>query len=332
MTSLSNDRPAPDRSRAVMALTGACAMWGLGFPLVKAFALSATVAAPGVSSWFVAAFMLFVRFAVAALVLVALTRAWPAASEWKQGLALAVITGLGMLLQTDALAYTAASTAAFLTQGYVVLLPLIGVARTRRLPPLRVSVCATLVLVGLAILSHFDPGALRLGRGEAETLGAAAFFTVQILLVDARTFSANRTALVTLVMFAGIAAVVLPFAVVASRGGTDVAPVVGAPGSVTYLVVTTLLPTLGSFLLMNRFQRRVTANEAGIVYAIEPVFASAFALVLPAWLSRFSRVYYPNEHLEPRLLLGGVLVVGANLVLALGERRAPPSAAKSPNA
>jgi drug/metabolite transporter (DMT)-like permease len=81
----------------------------------------------------------------------------------------------------------------------------------------------------------------------------------------------------------------------------------------------TLLPTLASFLLMNSFQRHVTASEAGIVYATEPVIASVCALFFPAVLSRVLRIDYANESLDPRLLAGGALVVAANLLLALSR-------------
>jgi hypothetical protein len=41
---------------------------------------------------------------------------------------------------------------------------------------------------------------------------------------------------------------------------------------------------------------------------------SLFALFVPAWLSRLASVNYANEILGPRLLLGGGLVLAANLL------------------
>jgi drug/metabolite transporter (DMT)-like permease len=308
-----------NRMRAIGALVVACFFWGLGFPLVKTFSIAASSLDPGVSSWFVAAFMVVMRFGIAALAVALSVRAPPSSPEFRQGIALGAVTGLGMLLQTDALAYTEASTSAFLTQGYIVLLPIIGILRTFRLPPARVAVCAFMVFLGLAILSRFDPHTLSLGRGEAETLGAAACFTVQILLLDAPGFAGNRNGPVSLVMFAGMALFLLPVAFFSARGMGDVAIALGGRGSVANLAIMTLLPTLGSFLLMNRFQREVTPTEAGVIYATEPVFASAFAMFAPGGLSLVSGIAYANERADSRLVLGGALVVGANLLLSLGR-------------
>jgi drug/metabolite transporter (DMT)-like permease len=118
-------------------------------------------------------------------------------------------------------------------------------------------------------------------------------------------------------MFLTMAVVAAPVAVLTARGASDVGAVLEAPGAFGLLVTITLLPTLGSFVLMNAFQRRVTASEAGVMYATEPVFASAFALFLPAVMSRLLQIEYPNEGLDSRLFVGGALVVVANLLLAL---------------
>ena len=47
-------------------------------------------------------------------------------NEVRQGFAIAMWGGAGMWLQADALAYTEASTSAFLTQAYCIILPLIA--------------------------------------------------------------------------------------------------------------------------------------------------------------------------------------------------------------
>jgi len=316
------------RARAVLALFVACTLWGFGFVLVKAFTTATIDGEPRLASWFVASFMVCARFGAAGVIVWAVERSRPERGEWIQGLGLGASTGLGMVLQTDGLAYTNASTGAFLTQGYVVLLPVVGALWTLRLPPFRIMGSATLVLAGLALLSHLDLQTLRLGRGEAETLAAAACFTAQILVLDARRFRKNRTGPVSFVMFLSMALVALPVSVATARSGADVSAILRAPGSLGLLAAMTLLPTLGSFLLMNRFQRHVTAAEAGIVYATEPVIASASALFFPAVLSHLLGIDYPNESLDPRLVTGGALVVVANFLLAFTS--APVGAAPAP--
>ena len=68
-------------------------------------------------------------------------------------------------------------------------------------------------------------------------------------------------------------------------------------------------------LMMNGWQRRVTATEAGLIYCAEPLFVSALALFLPGWFSLWTGVNYPNEHLTARLLAGGTLLTAANVLL-----------------
>jgi drug/metabolite transporter (DMT)-like permease len=305
------------RFRAIGALVAACVFWGVGFPISKGLMLGALHVDPGVSSWFLAAYLIGFRFLLAAMLLLLVDPIRPNWRELAQGVALGVITGVGMLFQLDGLVYTEASTNAFLTQGYIVLLPVAATVANRRAPPARIVACSLLVLVGLAILARFDPRAMSLGRGEAETLFAATCFTFQILLLDARRFAQNRTRPVSVVMFTTMGAVTLPAVVAASRSIDDLRIPLSAPMSWCYFLTLIALPTMGSFLLMNRYQRLVSASEAGIIYATEPVFASVFALVLPAAISRISGISYANETVDTRMVTGGALVVLANMLLVL---------------
>jgi len=317
------------RARAVSALVFSCLCWGLGFPLYKALMARAELLAPGIDSWFASSFTIALRFLLGGIVLSALWPLLPTRRELEQGLLLGVVTSLGMVLQADGLAYTQASTSAFLTQGYVLLLPGITALSARRWPAPRVLACAGLAVLGLALLSGFDPATLSLGRGEAETLGAALCFTVQILLLDKQGYRENRTLPVTTVMFFAMAAAAAPIAVSSVRTRGDVLALVGTTPSLLVFMTLLVLSTVLSFALMNRFQRAVSAAEAGVIYGMEPVFASFFALFLPAWLSPRLAVAYDNEVLGAKLLFGGGLVVAATLGLSLwgGERQAASSSA-----
>jgi drug/metabolite transporter (DMT)-like permease len=216
-----------------------------------------------------------------------------------------------------------------LTQGYVLLLPLIAGLSARRWPPRRILGCAALAVFGLTVLSGFEPATLTLGRGEAETLGAALCFTAQILLLDHAGFAQNRTAPVSNVMFFTVAALAAPVALGNLRDGSDVLAVVGTSGALVIFLMLFLFSTLFAFVLMNRFQRVVTASEAGIIYGMEPVFASLFALGLPSWLSSGLDIAYQNEELGARLLLGGSMVVAATVGLSLFDRAERQAASSS---
>jgi hypothetical protein len=68
---------------------------------------------------------------------------------------------------------------------------------------------------------------------------------------------------------------------------------------------------------MNTWQPEITATEAGLIYCVEPVFASAFALFLPAVISGWAGFHYDNEQLTWHLLIGGGLVTLANVLIQL---------------
>ena len=68
-------------------------------------------------------------------------------------------------------------------------------------------------------------------------------------------------------------------------------------------------------MVMNVWQRHVTATEAGLIYCSEPVFASLLALFLPAIFSAWANIHYANENLTLRLLVGGGLITAANILL-----------------
>ena len=110
-------------------------LWGFSFPVLKAIAAIHEQLVPGGSSWFVTAWSVGPRFIVAGLVLaVALGRTLGqiTALEFRQGTGMACFLALGLLFQVDGLQHTTASVSAFLTQVYVVLIPLYLAVKWRR--------------------------------------------------------------------------------------------------------------------------------------------------------------------------------------------------------
>jgi drug/metabolite transporter (DMT)-like permease len=305
----------PSKLRALLALVCTCALWGLSFPVMKALGLHLSAQSPGISTWFVAATTVVVRFGSGTLVLALAGVVVPTKLEIKQAVLLGVFSGAGMLLQMDALNFSPASTSAFLTQGYIVILPVAAALSARAWPQLKTVVCVLVSATGLAVLSGFDWVSLRLGRGETETLMAACSFAVQILCLDSKAYRGNRPRVVTMIMFASIAALLVPVALCTMRGVSEARLLFATPLSLTLVFVLSVPCTVIAFSMMNRYQPEVGASEAGIIYGAEPLFASLFALFLPALFARWAGVDYANEQLTVRLLIGGGLVVLANVLL-----------------
>jgi drug/metabolite transporter (DMT)-like permease len=301
----------------MLALVCTCALWGLSFPVMKTLGLQLSALHSGISTWFVAAATLVVRFSASGVLLALSGLARPTAKEWQQGLWMGLFTGTGMLFQMDALSFTSASTSAFLTQGYIVILPVVAAVTARALPTLKIALCVLTIASGLALLSGFDWARLRLGRGETETLLAAVCFAFQILCLDHRAYRVNRTRVVSVLMFFAIALLLAPVALFSARGVADFGVLLSTPVTGALVLVLSVPCTTIAFGLMNRYQPEVNASEAGIIYGAEPLFASLLALFLPNFLAGLARVGYSNERLSERLVMGGGLVVVANVLLQL---------------
>jgi drug/metabolite transporter (DMT)-like permease len=306
--------------RALIGLLLANLFWGLSFPLIKAMGHEQLQLVPASSSWFITTLTVAARFVLAALVMLPLARSQLAElrpGELRQGVTLGVTLGAGLLLQVDGLQYTAASTSAFLTQFYAIMIPVVVAVRTRRAPPPLTWICVALVLAGVAILGRFDFRALHLGRGELETLLSSVFFMLQMFALEDPRHAGNRTLAVTAVMFATVAVVFSALALVLAPAPLDcLQPWTSGPW-LGFLGLLTLFCTLGAFTLMNRWQPQITATEAGLIYCFEPVFASVMALFLPGLFSRWAGFDYANETITWQLLAGGGLITLANVLLQL---------------
>ena len=318
--------PAPRsvHTQAILGLLLANLFWGLSFPLIKAIIFAHEQVLPAGGHWFVTAMTVAPRFLLATALLAFLTRrelARLTRGEIRQGLLLGLSAALGMYLQNDGLHFTNASTSAFLTQFYAIMIP-VGVAlRSRRVPGAAVGVACALVLAGVAVLGRFDFQTLRLGRGEVETLLSSVFFMGQIFLLSDPKYATNRMLPVTVVMFAAEAVGFTALAFGTAAHPADFfTPWLSGPW-LGFTVLLTVFCTLGSFTLMNRWQPMISATEAGLLYCVEPVFTALMALFLPGLFSRWAGFDYPNETLTWHLLIGGGLVTLANVLIQL---RPPP--------
>ncbi|HOB98645.1 MAG TPA: EamA family transporter [Verrucomicrobiota bacterium] len=298
--------------------------WALSFPIMKAVTLAQQAMLPDASSWFAAALCMVYRFGIAAGVMLVLC--WPTLarmtrSEVWEGVGLGAFASAGLILQMDGLAYTEASTSAFLTQCYCLIIPIWLGLIERRWPSATVLVSCALVVLGVGILSEIDWRTFRLGRGEAETVLASVVFAAQILWLQRPRFAGNNVNHFTLVMFAVISLCCFPIAWVTSSSPSDMVRAYGTPALGLFLGVLVLFSTLGGYLLMNAWQPKVSATEAGLIYCAEPLFASLAAVMLPAWLSCLARIDYPNEIVGGSLVAGGSLITLANVLMQMPAGR-----------
>lgn len=312
------------RTRALLMLVLANLFWGLSFPVIKGLVLVQEKVAPTAGTWFITANAIAPRFILGALILFLLRprEAWRVTRlELKQGVAIGLFMAAGMLFQNDGLQFTAASTSAFLTQLYAILIPVYVALRSRRPPGAVVWLSCGLVLVGVAILGRFDWRAVHLGRGEWETLLASVFFMGQILWLEKPEFAANRALQITLIMFAMQAVIFSGLTLGTMPDGAALVATWTSPAWLVLVAILTVFCTIGAYWLMNAWQPKISATEAGLIYCVEPIFGSGMALFVPALISAAAGIAYANESLTMSLLVGGGLITAANVLIQL---RPPP--------
>jgi len=157
----------------------ATAFWGLSFPIIKALHLLQLQLIPGGGTWFSAVYLVAPRFVLATSGACRLAGAGflaRVARELKQGVIIGLFATAGMLFQNDGLQFTSASTSAFLTQFYAILIRFISpCARAAA----RGQWCGSVAL-SCSRAWRFSAGltgrTFSLGRGEWETLLSSLFF------------------------------------------------------------------------------------------------------------------------------------------------------------
>lgn len=315
-----------DSLKASLVLIFTCACWAFSFPAMKALSQVGLVAEPAASTLFFAFLCIACRFSAAGALLgcaclagrIRFTRL-----EMEQGLGLGTFSGLGLVLQMDGMGYTLASTSAFLTQAYCILIPIWVSLRIRTFPPPQVVGACVLALTGAAVLAGLGTDGFRFGRGEWETLAGSVLFTGQILWLERPRYRSNHSRHATVIMFLVTAAITWPMAMLSAPTPSAVLRAFASPTALALLGILIGLCTLVTFPLANHWQPRVSATQAGLLYCTEPIFTSLVTLFVPGWISSFAHIAYANETLTPNLVMGGLLILAANVWLILRPAPTP---------
>ena len=322
-----------NRFFAILMLLLTTMWWGLAYPVNKALLELQHPLAGETNELIRIGLCLGSLFGLAAICLLLLVAFRPGrftAREFQQGVGVGIFTAAGIWLLFLGLRYTSGSTVAFLNQFYSAEIVIFVALQSRRWPSLRTTCALIAMIAGCWILSGFDPKALTLGKGELFGLLCSFGFAAQVLWNGRALYSENDALRSTTIMAATVAVIILaasiPFApspkVLVDIFSTPATVGVGAFSAITWIVA--------GYWLLIAFQRFVSATQAAVILAFEPVFAAAFAFFVPGLISHLTGSTYQNEALTPALLKGGGLILLANLVLQLNSEPAEPSAGSSP--
>jgi drug/metabolite transporter (DMT)-like permease len=264
---------------------------------------------------------LAVRMPLAALLFAALFprqvfRASRAA--WRAGATLGALIGVGFVLQTTGLLYTSPAKSAFITGITTPLVPVVAYALWRARPSRENLLGIVLATLGGAlILAPVE--AVGFNAGDLITLSTTLLFAghVNFMSVYARRIDARQLSALQIIVAAGV----MLSAWLAVRAAAwcwgagalppglareAVAPVWGGAVAweVAYLI---LFGTLATFLLWTWGQARMSATHAAVIFSLEPVFATAFAVLLRG----------SAEWTGPRATVGALLVLAGVIVSEL---------------
>lgn len=260
--------------------------WGATFPIVK----DAIVEMP------VMAF-LWVRFAIAALLLALIAgRAGLASLDrrgWRLGIMLGTLLFLSYLFQTFGLERTSSANAGFLTGLGVVWVPLMAGPILKKPAAIGSKIGVVLALIGLFLLTWHTPWSINFG--DLLVIICSIFVALHILGLDAFTKGYDARALA----FVQIATM----AVLGCFGSLVFEPVSWPQSWTSSLIfaffITAVFATAYAFWAMTTYQNRTTPTRAALIYTLEPVFAAIFSV----WLAgdRLSALGWFG---------GGLIVVG----------------------
>lgn len=261
-------------------------VWGATFPILKI----ATAQLSGVE-------VCALRFVIAAVCMAPF--AWRVARRtWLDGGLLGALVLVSYVLQAYGLQTISSNRSAFLTSLNVLMVPFLGALFGNRLRPVAVG-AAALACAGIALMS-WDGGADLLAD-LATVLGALGYALYVIVLSQrAARHQPRQLAATQTVWMALLGCLWMLGNAWAADGGLQTLQ--SLPQRVDLEIFLGLLylgavATAAMLFLQARAQRYVAADQAALVYAMEPVFAALFAWL---WLA---------EGLGAMAALGAVLVV-----------------------
>ena len=271
---------------ALLTILVVAIAWGATFTLVKNV-LTRIAPEP----------FIFWRFTLAGVILcaIALYRRQPLIPAALAGIVLGLLVFVGYWLQTHGLMLITPSRSAFLTGLYVVMVPFWDrVIRGTRIG-INAWIGSVLAFAGTgALIGGFDA---RPSIGDAMTFLCAVAFALHVVYSADFTSRHPAIALAAVqVLFVGLAAGPASLFVARTPMRRDV---------VIVILFTAIVTTALAFVALMWGQARVTATEAAVILAVEPLAASVTSILSG------------EEHITASFLLGGALILGGMIVSQL---------------
>lgn len=251
--------------------------------------------------------MLCIRFLIAFLIMLIVY--WKFAKKVnKAALKGCIITGLFMgaaySSMTIGLSYINAGSAAFITDTYVIWIPIVLFIGWKVKPGPHIFIAAALALVGVGFMTL--QGGLRIGFGDAITLLGAFLWTGELIAIDIYSKKIKPQLLVTfqtltVCIFTFLMALIL-------REPMPSVEVLTEPKLMLQFAYLIILATFVANSCQNYFQSYVSSTTVSVVFPTESIFATVFGII------------FLGEVLTGMTLTGMLFLVAAILVNTLGHK------------
>ncbi|MCS0824714.1 DMT family transporter [Cytobacillus firmus] len=196
--------------------------------------------------------------------------------------------------------YTTASTAGFLTSTTVILVPILQIFITKKLPTKKVIYGIVIVSVGLGLMTIKDDFSISLG--SLYCLAAALLYAIHIIVTN--HFVKEVDAL-------QLAIFQLGFASLYATIGTFIfeTPVLPA-GTIDWIAILglALLSSAYGFVMQPIAQKYTTPESVGFLFSLEPVFTAIFAFIF------IHEIILLQEYLGALFILIGVLLANSTSI------------------
>lgn len=216
------------------------------------------------------------------------------------GLVLGVLTAVGYFAQTAGLQMISSAQSAFITELAVILIPFFAPLFKLGKPNFLEVVCVMACLFGVYILTgaHFSASSTKILIGEGITFICAITTALSIVYLQKVSKKLNDYRL--LVFYQMLFSSFIPVGIYLNAGNMVIhwnsVLIIG-------LLYCVLLSTALTNYLQARYQRYTTATRVGIIFTMEPVFATLFAFL------------FNHEPVTKSILIGGGIILGAILLM-----------------
>lgn len=225
---------------------------------------------------------------------------WADKKLWKAGIACGIPLFLASNLQQLGIADTQSGKAGFLTAMYIVIVPIFGVLRGKKLPPMT-PLCVLLAVAGLYFLSC--AGVHTLTVSDLLLIGCALLFAVQISFVDVYASKTDglRLNAIQILVCGLLSALCMPLT------GMPTWQDIGA--CLLPLAHTGFLSMGLAYGLQILAQKHLDATTASLIMSLESVFAVLFGMV------------FLHERLDLWEIIGCVLMFAAVILSQIPARK-----------